>query len=66
MGTKVIWDGTPQDMDKLKAENPGLQLVEVHDHVDGKALVFVPPPPLSPEERITALELKVAALEKKP
>ena len=66
MGTKAIWDGTEQDVEKLKSENPGLQLLEVLDHSDSKALIFGPPPLMSTEERLAALELRVAAVEKKP
>ena len=35
-------------------------------HTDGNFLIFGEPKPLSLEERITALEVAVAALEKKP
>lgn len=44
----------------------GKVLVEVQDHKDEKFLVFDDPKPLSTDERLTALELRVAALEKKP
>ncbi len=74
---RVEWDGTPESIEKLKAENAGLLLIGIQNHTDGNALVFaapedieppvvpVPPSP-SPEERIAALEARVAALEKKP
>lgn len=66
MGTKVLWDGTPQDAEAKKAENAGQTLLEVQDHNDGKFLVFGEPKPLSTDERLAVLEKKMAALEKKP
>lgn len=70
MKTKVSWDGTDQDLEKLKAENAGKRLVAVQDHEDEKSLVFddapAAPLPLSLEERVSALESRMTAAEKKP
>ena len=66
MLTKSMWDGTKEDVEVKKVENIGQVLLEVQDHKDGKFLVFGEPKPLSDNERLAALELRVAALEKKP
>lgn len=71
---RVDWDGTSEDRERLKGENLELLLIAVENHSDGNFLVFAAPsdieppvvPPKSVEERLTALELQVAALVKKP
>lgn len=73
---RVEWDGTPEGMEKLKGENAGLLLIGIQNHTDGNALVFAAPEDIEPpvavppakstDERLDALETRVAALEKKP
>lgn len=40
MDIKLTWDGTEADMERLKAENALLILVEVQNHFDGNFLIF--------------------------
>lgn len=44
----------------------GLVLLEEQNHLEGNFLVFGLPKSLTTEERLAALEFRVAALEKKP
>lgn len=66
---KIPYDKTKvADFEAKRAEHEaaGKVLTEVQNHETGDFLVFGDPPPLTLEERVTALEASVAALEKKP
>lgn len=59
-------DNTEKDALIAQEAVNGLVLLEEQNHEDGDFLVFGETKPLSDKERLTALELRVAALEKKP
>lgn len=66
MKTLKYKDDVEKEVLKALESGSGLVLIAEHIHKDGNFLVFGEPKPLSLEDRLAALEARVAAMEKKP